>query len=113
MDGITLLFLVSADCFLSAGGFPNGSIFLLWLFDDYGDGNCAQCGVLSDLSNFFSETGASEWLLGKFYEIYLSRQLPGTELCTKSALFQLLPCDLRFLHMCGNEPLDPDIYSFN
>lgn len=59
MDGVALLLLVSADCFLSAGGFPGGSIFLLYLFDDYGDGNYTQCGVLSDLSHFFSETGAS------------------------------------------------------
>ena len=113
MDGVALLLLVSTDCFLSAGGFPNGSIFLLRLSDDYGVGNCAHCGVLSDLSDFFSETGASEGILGKFYEAHLSWKLPGVELCTESALFQLFPCDLCFLHMCGNGSLDSDIYNFN
>ena len=113
MDGITLLFLVSPDRFLSAGDFPNGSIFLLWLSDDYGDRNRAQRGVLSDLSDFFSETGAPGWILGELYEIRLSWQLPWAELCTKSALFQLLPCNLCFLHMCRNEFGASDIYSFN
>lgn len=50
MDGVTLLFLVSNDCFLSADSFPNRSIFLLQLSDDCGDGNRIQCGVLFDLS---------------------------------------------------------------
>ena len=113
MDSVALLLLVSSDCFLSVGGFSNRSIFLLWLSDDYGDGNCAQCGVLSDLSDFFSETGASHWLLGELYEVYLSWKLQGTELCAKSALFQLLPCNICFLHMYGNESLDSDIYNFN
>ena len=112
MDGVTLLLLVSTDCFLSIGGFPNRFIFLLRLSDDYGDGNRAQCGMLSDLSDFFSETGASGWLLGELYEIHLSWQLPWAELRTKPALFELLSCDLRFLHMCGNESLGSDIYSF-
>lgn len=113
MDGITLLLLVPADRFLSTGGLSDGSVFLLRLSDDYGDGNRAQCGVLSHLSDFFSETGAAGWLLGELYETRLPWQLPGAELCTKPALFQLLPGDLCFHHMCGNESLDSDIYCFN
>ena len=50
---------------------------------------------------------------GNFYEIRLSWKLPRAELCTKSALFQLFPCNLCFLHMCWNESLGQSIYSFN
>ena len=69
--------------------------------------------MLFDLSHFFSETGAARWLLGGFYEAYLSWQLPWTELCTKLALFQLFSDYLYFFYMCGNEPVDSYSDSFD
>ena len=113
MDSVAILLLVSANCVLSVSGLPYGFFFLLRIPDNYGDGNCTQCSVLSDLSDFISETGASDRLLGELYEVHLSWQLQGTELCTKSALFQLLSHNMCFLHMCGNASLDSDIYNFN
>lgn len=43
---------------------------------------------------------------GNFMKFIYHGSYRGAELCAKSALLQLLPCNLCFQHMCGNESLD-------
>ena len=94
MDGVTLLFLVSNDCFLSSDSFPNRSIFLLRLSDDYGDGNVLSVVCYLVYPTSFQRPVPPDGFWGNFIKLVYHGSYRGLN-CAPS-----LHCSSCFLVIC-------------